>query len=327
MKKIYGNEQLLATLESINIRKKHPHAVIFYGEKGCGKKLIADYYNRMLMCEHSADGKPCGVCTACVNILKGYHPDVIRPERTGKTESYSIKTARAVINDAYVKPNNSTGKKVYIFADCHNMDTRTQNAMLKIIEEPPEYAYFIFTAVSKNEFLPTIISRCVSFAVCPCTEDETRSALQEICSDSREIEAAVSCFHGNIGMCTKYITDEDLRSKVDLTKSLTDSIIRGDEYRLNADFFSLGRERNDIRTVLAMLDLLMRDSAVLSKSSDAKTIGCFRDGAVRLSEKLTVWQASKVHSHIEKAWNAIEANAAPPLVLAALCADIIEIVQ
>lgn len=327
MKKIYGNEKLISTLDSINRRGKNPHSVIFYGEKGCGKKLIADYCSRMIMCESPDNGKPCGVCSACVNISKGFHPDVMRVERTGKTEGYSVKTARSVINDAYVKPNNSSGKKVYIFADCQNMDVRTQNAMLKIIEEPPDYAYFIFTCTSKTVFLPTIISRCVSFAVCPCSEEETRSALRECNYENSAIDAAVSCFHGNIGMCERYITDEKLRRQVDLTKSLADSIIRGDEYRLNVDFFSLGRERNDINSVLSMLDLLVRDAAVLENDSSARTIGCFREGAVSLSRNITAWQAARLHRQIENAWNAIEANAAPPLVLAALCAEIIEIVH
>ena len=318
---------MLSTLESMNRRGRNPHSVMFYGEKGSGRKLIADYYSRMIMCESPVGGKPCGVCSACVNISKGFHPDVMRVERTGKTEGYSVKTARSVINDAYVKPNNSSGKKVYIFSDCRNMDVRTQNTLLKIIEEPPEYAYFIFTCGSKNEFLPTIISRCVNFGVSVGTEDEAREALAESGYEKDEIETAVSCFHGNIGMCTSYITDEKLRRQVDLTKALADSIIRRDEYRLNVDFFSLGRERSDIRNVLSMLDMLVRDAAVLESDRNAVTIGCFRDGASALSESITVFQAARMHMRIEKAWNAIEANAAPPLVLAALCAEIIEIVQ
>ena len=86
--------------------------------------------------------------------------------------------------------------------------------------------------------------------------------MRECNYENSAIDAAVSCFHGNIGMCERYITDEKLRRQVDLTKSLADSIIRGDEYRLNVDFFSLGRERNDINSVLSMLDLLVRDAAV-----------------------------------------------------------------
>ena len=101
------------------------------------------------MCEFPHEGIPCGECNACLNVEKGIHPDVIYPEKSGKLGGYSVNCAREVIADAYVKPNNSSGCKVYIFADCHNVDTRTQNTLLKLIEEPPEYAYFIFTCGSK----------------------------------------------------------------------------------------------------------------------------------------------------------------------------------
>ena len=324
MKKIYGNMALLDILAGMSRSGRTAHSVMICGEKGTGRKLMAKYYTQALMCEFPHEGIPCGECNACLNVEKGIHPDVIYPEKSGKLGGYSVNCAREVIADAYVKPNNSSGCKVYIFADCHNVDTRTQNTLLKLIEEPPEYAYFIFTARARAAFLATIISRCVCFGVSPCTESETEEALELRGTSPEDIRRAVDCFHGNIGRCLDYLSDEELRSRVDLTKSLADSIIRRDEYSLNSIIFPVSRERRDCREVLAMLDLLVRDAAVLLKSPTAPVIGCYREGAQQLARKLTARQAILIHNHIERAKRAIDSNVSMPLVLAALCADIMD---
>ena len=254
------------------------------------------------------------------------HPDVTLVPTSGKLGGYSVETARAVCSDAFVKPNNRSGRKVYIFRNCRNMDVRTQNTLLKLIEEPPEYALFLFTAESKYEFLPTIISRCVCFGLSLCTEEESRLALREEGYGEEEIEQAVSCFHGNVGMCSQYIMDERLRRLVDLTKALSESIIRKDEYGINCAFYSVGSDRESVRNVLSMTDKLFRDAAVLAKDSSARTISCCPDSAARLSQMISAYQAARIHYKLEKAWDAVQHNVSVPLVLAGLCAEMMEIV-
>ncbi len=327
MKKIYGNQQLLKTLADMRKSGRNAHSLIFYGEKGCGRKLFADYYAAQLMCENPVDGAPCGSCPACRNVSSMSHPDVTYVQTEGKLGGYTVGIARSVISDAFVKPNNHTGRKVYIFRDCRKMSALTQNMLLKLIEEPPDYAYFIFTAESKYEFLPTIISRCVCFGVSPCTEEESALALRENGFAEKDVSAAVGCFHGNIGRCIDYISDDNVRQQVDLTKSLADSIINKDEYGLNRTLFSLGNGRDDIRAALTMLDRLARDCAVLNRDKNASLIGCCLDGAKRLSGMMTAYQANRLHERIEAAWGAMEANVNPQLVLSALCAEITEIVR
>lgn len=327
MKKIYGNKYLLSTIKSMVRSGRTAHSVVFYGDEGSGRKLMAKYYTQALMCEAPVNGEPCGVCNSCCNVEHGFHPDVMYVEKTGKAKIFTMETTRAVISDAFVKPNNSTNRKVIVFSDCRDMTNSVQNALLKLIEEPPEYAYILFTCNTKNDFLPTIISRCACFALSPCSEDEARASLADSGYGSGEIEEAVRCFHGNIGMCTGYLTDDELRKKVDLTKSLVNSIIRRDEYSLNVDFFSVGSGKDDVKSMLSMLDKLVRDAAVLSNDENAGDIGCFRDGALRLSRSITAWQAAKIHRSIEKTCAAVELNVNIPLALAALCADIIKVVS
>ena len=327
MKKIYGNDHLLATLNSMVINDRAAHSLMLYGDRGCGKKLIAQYYTELLMCEAPTEEGPCGVCNACRNVEKNIHPDVIFPEKSGKLGGFSVETARRVISDAFIKPNNNSGKKVYIFSDCHNIDIRTQNTLLKIVEEPPDYAYFIFTAESKNEFLPTIISRCVCLAAYTASQEDAVKALTYEGLDPDKIKSAVECFHGNIGMCRRFIFDDSLRKQVDLTKLIADSIIRKDEYTLNVLLCSAGSDRNDIREVLTMLDKLVRDAAVLGEDKNARLIGCDRRSAERLAGIITGRQAFRIHRHIENAWAAIEANAGAALALTALCAETASVVS
>lgn len=323
--KIYGNDELVATLGSMTARDRAAHSVIFYGEKGTGKKTAAKYYTSLLLCSSPGDGRPCGKCAACCNISSDMHPDVVYPPTSGKLGGYSVETARMICRDAYVMPNNDTGRKVYIFRDCRNTDVITQNTLLKLVEEPPDYAYFIFTAETLDEFLPTIISRCTCFAMNQVTEETALTALTEMGHTHDEAAEAVSHFHGNIGMCRDYITDAELRKQVDLTKRLAESIIRKDEYELMHTLGEFGTERSSLRSALIMADKLIRDSAVLAKDSSAVPISCCPDAARRLADELTAYRAARIHYSIGKAWEAITANVNAGLVLTALCADIMTI--
>ncbi|MBR4627660.1 MAG: DNA polymerase III subunit delta' [Ruminococcus sp.] len=325
MKKIYGNSEMLSTFRSMVSSGRTAHTLLIYGEKGSGRKLAASYYTQLLLCEAPTPEGPCGRCPACRNTEHGAHPDVVYAERSGKLGGYSVDTARDIISDAFIKPNNNTGRKIYLFTDCHNVDIRTQNTLLKLIEEPPDYAYFIFTAESKAEFLPTVISRSVCLSTSLCTAEDTRAALADEGFSENDIQKAMECFHGNIGRCISYITDENVRKQVDLTKSLADSIIRKDEYALNVAFNAAGKERSDAREVLSLLDQLVRDAAVLGENKDAELIGCCRSCAEGLSALLTAGQAMRIHWRIERAWEAVEANVSIPLVLTALCAEIADI--
>lgn len=326
MKKIYGNEYLLKTLSNMITSGKTAHSVIIHGEKGTGKKLIADYYTQQLLCNNPIDGKACGECVSCRNVENHMHPDVTYVGTEGKLEGYSVSTARKIITDAFVKPNNNTGRKIYIFRDCRNMSVQTQNVLLKIIEEPPDYAYFIFTAESKYEFLSTIISRCICLAVSQCTEQETISALAELSYSESDIQKAVECFHGNIGACIDYISDEKIHKRIDLTKSIADSIIRGNEYELNRAFYSVGTERNELYDVFAVLDKFFRDCAVLSVNKNAETIGCFREQALRLSGIIPPYKAVRIHNIIEESCKAVQLNVNALLAVTSLCAEIMKII-
>lgn len=323
--KIYGNHNLIKTLEEMTEKDRTAHTVLFYGENGTGKKTIAEYYIHLLMCQNKINGKPCFNCKACHNISDDIHPDVITAEKSGKLGGYSVDTVKKICSDVFIRPNNSD-KKVYIFKDCNNMDERSQNTLLKIIEEPPEYAYFIFTAESKSKFLSTVLSRCISFGVSPCTDEECKTALSECGMNENQIKTAVECFHGNIGMCLDFTENENLKELVNTVRLATDSLVSKDEYSFACIINKTAKERENIKIILTMLDRIICDAVILNYDKNVPLSGCYPQGAEKLSGILTLNSGNKIHEIIEKCWKAVSANVNTSLSLSAMCGEIFEII-
>ena len=142
--------RLLARREAI------PHAVILTGS---GEPLSAARYIAAAMLCRSDGDRPCLRCAACRKVTEDIHPDVRVVQDEGRRE-LTVDTVRQLRQDVYIRPNEGE-RKVYIFADCGQLNERDQNVLLKIVEEGPAYAAFLFCAGSAAELLPTIRSRCV----------------------------------------------------------------------------------------------------------------------------------------------------------------------
>ena len=323
--KIYGNRPALGSIEAMFGSGRLPHSFLIHGEKGTGKKMLAEYFAAALLCENNRDGKPCGECHSCRLAEKKAHPDIIYPEKSGKLETYSVETCRNVCADSIVSPNNGAAK-VYIFTDCDNLGLPAQNALLKVVEEPPMHVYFIFTSVYKDSFLPTIISRVTSIGSTPCTRDECSACLAQMGCEDEDIKAAVNSFGGNIGLCREFIVSEELKSITALTRSAIDSIINSDEYGLMKALSDplLIKDRKMSRRFLELLDKTIRDAAVLRFCEDVEMAGCAPKKAERLSEKLSPNSAGKMHLLIGEAAKDISANVSSALVLTALCGEMIK---
>lgn len=321
MIKIYGNDFFKNTLESMCKSGRLPHGFIIYGEKGLGKKTAALYTAKTILCEKGGS-TPCCDCRSCRNIEKGIHPDLIFPEQSGKLMTYSVETCREVRSDSIIVPNNGDSK-VYLFADADRIQIPAQNAILKLIEEPPDFAYFIFTAVSRDSFLSTILSRVVSLPVSPCNEDQCAAALAEKGYDSGQIQSALKVFSGNIGMCINYLEDENLRNITELTKKAADSIINRDEYGLLAVFSSeLLNDRTNNVIFLEMLDKVIRDASVSQISPSAGLISCCPEKAELMGVRLSSGSAEKMHKALENAAADLRGNVNRSLVLSGLCGEI-----
>ena len=111
------------------------------------------------------DRKPCGVCPACRKVEADIHPDVITV-RDDAHKNIAVDVVRSVRADAYIQPNEGA-RKVYLFPDCSLLTEQDQNVLLKVVEEGPPYAAFLFCAENRSQVLSTLRSRCVELQLPP----------------------------------------------------------------------------------------------------------------------------------------------------------------
>ena len=153
------------------------HAVILTGE---GDKVQAARYIAAAHLCRADSGRPCLQCNACRKVLDRIHPDVTEVQDSERKE-LPVETIRALRQDAYIRPNEGE-RKVYLFTDCAQLNERDQNVLLKIVEEGPPYAAFVFCADAVHSLLPTIRSRCVELRMdAPQESAQEDEAAAELC--------------------------------------------------------------------------------------------------------------------------------------------------
>ncbi|MBQ7744900.1 MAG: hypothetical protein IJT85_04955 [Ruminococcus sp.] len=198
-------------IKNITESGRLPHAFIIEGG-GVEAAELAKYLSAFAVC--SEQDKPCGHCKNCVNAFAKTHADItyVYPDSTSKSKTLTIDRIRELIKDAYILPNDSDSK-VYIFENADSVFTEvTQNAFLKLLEEPPKGVYFILLCQSAKGMLPTIISRCSMINL---------GGEAEIGEEAQK--AAETIINGIISL-SEYDLLLALRSLAD--KSLADDILR-----------------------------------------------------------------------------------------------------
>lgn len=228
----YGNEKLKTALTRHLIAGTLPHAIILEGEKGLGKKTLARLIAAGLLCE-STD-KPCEVCDVCRNVLSSNHPDVLFYETEKHTkDNFKIETVRQIREIAYISPNQSA-YKVFILAEADLMNNAAQNALLKILEEPPAYAVFILLCEKKSAFLPTILSRCTVYRVERVSENEALAAVQALLKGPTEEEICkcIDLVGGNIGMVMAALRGNETLHANEKAVEIAGALLSGYEFEL-----------------------------------------------------------------------------------------------
>ncbi len=157
-----GNEAAEARLREAAARGTLPHAALFTGEGGAEAALFTA---AAFQCSGGAGNRPCGECAGCRKVRRGIHPDVT-VVRDDKHKNIAIDVVRSVRSDAYLRPNEGE-RKVYIFPDCGVLTEEDQDVLLKIVEEGPPYAAFLFCGENPAAVRPTLRSRCVEVRLRP----------------------------------------------------------------------------------------------------------------------------------------------------------------
>lgn len=178
---LIGNEAVAGRIRAAAERGTLSHAMLF---SGGGARLKAAEFAAAAM-ECTEEGKPCGNCIACRKVLGGIHPDVICV-RDQEHKNLAVEVVRSVRADAYIQPNEGK-RKVYIFEDCTLLTEQDQNVLLKIVEEGPPYAAFLFCAENPSMVLPTLRSRCVELKMHPAARGEPERQTEEAMALCRAI--------------------------------------------------------------------------------------------------------------------------------------------
>ncbi len=157
---VVGQSHITETLKRQVAEGRLSHAYLFTGTRGTGKTSCAKILARAVNCEHPVNGDPCNECAACQGIESGAVMDVLELDAASNN---GVDQVRALRDEAVYSPA-AVRKRVYIIDEVHMLSNQAFNALLKILEEPPEHLIFILATTEVHKVLPTIKSRCQQFA-------------------------------------------------------------------------------------------------------------------------------------------------------------------
>lgn len=315
-----SNLHIKKQIISLFRQNKMPHAIIIEGEKGLGKKTFADIIAQTVVCSNLSNGLACGHCVNCQKMSKNIHPDVIYPEKSGVLQAYNVATVRKIRADAFVVPNEAA-TKVYILSDIDNMGIPAQNALLKVLEEPPKNVIFILTCVNSANVLPTIRSRTLQFALKPVSQTELRDYL-EAKFQGKNLENVLEVANGNIGLALDLMASSAGKKVVDIAREIALSLVKQKEFDTLKLLAQVSENRKDFLSLLRFLSAIFRDALVLAaKCSVEKNNNC----AKILSEKLSVKQILALINFTNKTENFVEKNINISILTTCFCSNLFSI--
>lgn len=211
---ILGNEHIVEHFKKAIENNKISHAYIINGEKGMGKRTVAKAFAMTLLCEEKGT-VPCMKCHSCVQALTDNNPDLITITPDKPTTLSIDHIRQTLVNDVELKPY-SNSHKVYIVEDAELMNNAAQNAILKTIEEPPEYAVIILLTTNISALLQTVLSRCVKLDMQPLKKEVIKKYLMEKEKVvDYQADIAVSFAGGNLGKAIELSKSQDFAEMLD----------------------------------------------------------------------------------------------------------------
>ncbi len=263
-----GNEKVKQQLSYLVESSRLPHAIVIEGEQGLGKKTLARELALNLFCRNDSD-KPCRACAQCSKVMKGIHPDIYEYSAPGGARSFHIDVIRDIKEDVFMQPNEAE-YKVYILGNCQCMGEPAQNALLKILEEPPSYALFILAVTTKSALLETVLSRSVVISL---EGVDKKIAAQYICSKNESIDYddalnAVSVWGGNIGKAVESLNNGKFSKINGISENICKSLLAENEFELLKACSVFEKDRETLVSVMSFLKSVFRDAMLYNENSD-----------------------------------------------------------
>ncbi len=176
---ISGQEHITSILKKQCASNRVSHAYLFCGTRGTGKTSSAKILAKAVNCEHPIEGNPCNECASCKSIDNGSATDVLEIDAASNNKVDNIRDLREEV----VYPPSVLKKRVYIVDEVHMLTDSAFNALLKTLEEPPEYVVFILATTELNQLPPTIISRCIRFDFSRIDESAVKQRLEFVAKE------------------------------------------------------------------------------------------------------------------------------------------------
>ncbi|CAK3679047.1 DNA polymerase III subunit tau [Vibrio crassostreae] len=235
-KEVVGQAHVLTALENALSQNRLHHAYLFSGTRGVGKTTIGRLFAKGLNCETGITSTPCGECATCKEIDEGRFVDLLEIDAASRTK---VEDTRELLDNVQYKP--ARGRfKVYLIDEVHMLSRHSFNALLKTLEEPPEYVKFLLATTDPQKLPVTILSRCLQFHLKPISVDNIHEQLDHILE-----QESVTSESRALGMIA-HAADGSMRDAL----SLTDQAI------------ALGNGNVVTDTVAHMLGTLDTDQAI-----------------------------------------------------------------
>ncbi len=285
---------------------RFPHALLIEGARGSGKRTLARYAAAMLLCRSPGE-RPCGTCLSCRKLESGNHPDLTVVDGSLR-KAYAVDSVRDLRRGAWVAPNESE-RRVLLLTEVQNMSPASQNALLKILEEPPPHVCFVMTVTGRGALLDTVRSRAATIPMEEPEPGRREEILSRLVPETDPVlrREAAAAFE-TVGQALEALSDEETGELLRDTAELTDAVFSRDRYGVLRILARRDGDREELDRQLGLL----RTSVIRRLVSG--------DGSC------SALQCAKIVAIIEKAQARCAQNVGRPLLCAVLADELLEIV-
>lgn len=301
----YGNEGLKQRLSAALSGGGLSHCYILTGPQGSGKKTLARLMAAAMECTGQGE-QPCGVCPNCHKIFGGGHPDVITIDSDKATVPISV--IRDMQADAYIRPNEGK-RKIYLIPRAQDMLAPAQNALLKLLEEPPSYCAFLLMTDNAEKLLSTVRSRAVELELFPLSDQALMNALKKLSPDAdpEARSAAVEQSDGYVGSALTRLSAPDTDTQTQVT-AIAAAIASGDEVKMLETLVPLEKlKRPELLALMTQLQLVLIKALSRQSGSAAPASPTVRALALKANSQ-TILAAQQAVSY---AITLLQANGSP----------------